>query len=42
MLHYVHSSLNYNSQKMENTHMSFNRGMDIENVVYLYNGILLS
>ena len=28
MLHYVHSSLIYNSQKLERTQMSFNRGMD--------------
>ena len=32
MLHYVHSSPNYNSQKLERTQMSFNRGMDTENV----------
>ena len=42
MLHYVHSSLIYNNQKLERTQMSFNRGMDTENVVHLYNGILLS
>jgi hypothetical protein len=42
MLHYVHSSLIYNSQKLERTQMSFNRGMDTENVVHLNNGILLS
>jgi hypothetical protein len=35
MLHYVHSSLIYNSQKLERTQMSLNRGMDTENV-YLY------
>jgi hypothetical protein len=33
MLHYVHSSLNYNSQKLERTQMPLNRGMDTENVV---------
>ena len=33
MLHYVHSSLIYNSQKLERTQMSHNRGMDTENVV---------
>ena len=38
MLHYVHSSLIYNSQKLERTQMPLNRGMDTENVVYLYNG----
>ena len=42
MLHYVHSSLIYNSQKLERTQMSFNRKMDTENMVQLYNGILLS
>jgi hypothetical protein len=34
MFHYVHSSLIYNSQKLERTQMFFTRGMDIENVVY--------
>ena len=34
MLHYVHSSLIYNSQKLERTQMSFNRGMDTENEYY--------
>jgi hypothetical protein len=33
MIHYVHSSLVYNSQKLERTQMSFNRGMDTEKVV---------
>jgi hypothetical protein len=28
MLHYVHSSLIYNSQKLETTQMSLNRGME--------------
>ena len=28
MLHYVHSSLIYNSQKLERTQMSLNREMD--------------
>jgi hypothetical protein len=42
MLHYVHSSLVYNSLKLEKTQMSLNRGMDTENVVYLHNGVLLS
>jgi len=42
MLHYVHSSLIYNSQKLERTQMPSNRGMDTENVVHLHNGILLS
>jgi hypothetical protein len=35
MLHYVHSSLIYNSQKLERTQMPLNRGMDTENVVHL-------
>jgi hypothetical protein len=30
MLHYAHSSLIYNSQKMETTQMSLNRGMDTD------------
>jgi hypothetical protein len=42
MLHYVHSSLTYNSQKLERTQMSLNRGIYIENVVNLHNGVLLS
>ena len=42
MFHCVHSSLIYNSQKLERTQMSFNKGMDIENVVHLHNGVLLS
>jgi hypothetical protein len=33
MLHYVHSSLIYNNQKLKRTQMSLNRGMDTENVV---------
>jgi hypothetical protein len=36
MLHYVHSSLIYNSQKLERTQMSLNRRMDTENVVHFY------
>jgi hypothetical protein len=36
MLHYIHSSLIYNSQKLERTQMSLNRGMDTENVVHLH------
>jgi hypothetical protein len=42
MLHYVHSSLIYNSQKLESTQMPLNRGIDTENVVHLHNGVLLS
>jgi hypothetical protein len=40
MLHYVHSSLIYNRQKLERTQMSLNRGMDSENVIHLHNGVL--
>ena len=35
MLHYVHSRLIYNSQRLERTQMSFNRGMDTE-TWYIY------
>jgi hypothetical protein len=42
MLHYVHSSLIYNSQKLERTQMPLNRGMDTENVVHLNNGVYYS
>jgi hypothetical protein len=42
MLHYVHSSPIYNSQKLERTQMSLNRRIDTENVVHLHNGELLS
>jgi hypothetical protein len=42
MLHYVHSSLIYNSQKLERTQMPRNRGMDTKYVVHLHNGVLLS
>ena len=38
----VHSSSIYNSQDMEATEMSTNRGMDKEDVVHIYNGIVLS
>jgi hypothetical protein len=36
------ADLIYNSQKLERTQMSFNKGMDTENVVHLHNGVLLS
>jgi hypothetical protein len=42
MLHYVLTILIYNSQKLERTQMTLNRGMDTENVVNLHNGVLLS
>ena len=35
MLYYVHSSFIYNSQKLERTQMSLNRGMGTENM-YIY------
>ena len=38
----IHSSTVYNSQDMEATKMSINRWMDKEDVVHMYNGILLS
>ena len=41
MFHYVHSSLIYNSQKLERTQMSLSKGMDTENMVHLHNGGLL-
>ena len=41
MYHNVHCSTIYNSQDMEATQMSINRWMDKEDVVPIYNGILL-
>jgi hypothetical protein len=41
MLHYVHSSLIYNSQKLETTQVFLNRRMDTDNVVYLHDEIKL-
>ena len=38
----VHCSTIYNSQDMETTEMSIDRGMDKEDVVHIYSGILLS
>ena len=38
----IHSSTIYNIQDMEAVKMSINRGMDKEDVVHIYNGILLS
>ena len=35
MLHYVHSSLIYNSQKLERTQMPLNKGMDTK-MWYIY------
>ena len=37
MLHYVHSCLIYNSQKLKRCQMSLNRGMNTETVVYIHN-----
>jgi hypothetical protein len=42
MLHHGYSSLIYNIQKLERTQMSLNREMDTENVIHLYNEVLLS
>ena len=38
LIHYVHTSLIYNSQKLERTQMFPNRRKDTENVVHLHNG----
>ena len=42
MLHYIHSSHIFNSQKLERTQIFLNKGMDTENVVHLHSGILFS
>jgi hypothetical protein len=42
MLHYVHSILIYNSQKLETTQMSLKRGIDTEKVIHLHSGVLLN
>jgi hypothetical protein len=39
MLHYVHISLIHNSQKLERTQMSLNRGMDMK-MWYIYTVLL--
>ena len=36
MLLYVHSSYVYNSQDMETTSMSIDRGMEKEDMVFIY------
>jgi hypothetical protein len=36
------SAFFYNTQKLVRTQMSLNRGMDTENAVHVYNGVLLS
>ena len=38
---YVHNSIIHNSQNMETTEMSVDRGMDKCDVVHIYNGMLL-
>ena len=38
----VHCSTVYNSQDMETTQMSINRGMGKEDMVHAYDGVLLS
>ena len=38
----IHSSTIYNSQDMEATYVPINRWMDKEDIVHIYNGILLS
>ena len=37
----VHCSTIYNSQDMEATHMSINRGLDKEGVVHIYNYVYM-
>ena len=41
MILYVHHSLIYNSQELERTQMSLNRGRDTENVIHLHNATQL-
>ena len=38
----VHCGIFYKSQDMEVTQLSISRGLDKENVVHIYNGILFS
>ena len=38
----IHSSTIHHSQDMESTYVPINRGMDKEDVVHIYKGILLS
>ena len=38
---YIHNSIIHNSQDMETTKMSIDTRMDKENVIHIYNGILL-
>ena len=39
---HIHCSTIHNSQDMEATQMSIDRFLDLEYVVYIYNGILVS
>ena len=39
MVHYVHSSSIYNSQKLKRTQISLNREIDTGNAVYLHSSI---
>ena len=39
---YVHSSTIHNSQDMEPTYITINSGMDKEDVVCVYSGMMLS
>jgi hypothetical protein len=41
VLHYIHSTVICNNQKLKTTQMSLNR-MDTENVAHIHNGILFS
>ena len=41
MLHYVHSSLIYNSQKLETAQMFINERIDTNKMWYIYSEILL-
>lgn len=38
----VHRSMIHINQKLEANHMSMDRGMDKQNVVYMYSGVLFS
>lgn len=42
LLNSVHFSVIHNSHELETTSLSFNRGMDKENVMHLHNEALLS
>ena len=38
----VHSSTLHSSEEVEGTEMSIDRGMDKQNIVYIYNGVFFS